>query len=209
MPIILVLLQVLIPVLIRYTRQPKRQSYLPSSLVVCSECMKTLGCLTMVALTPEPSGISRTYRMGSLTGAVRGIIHSFTYVQTFILPALFYFLSNVFSVLGVTQVRSSVFQVMMNARVVLAGLLSVLILKQRITPSEVRAILLIFCGATMLCLEQNESDKKDSNKVVTSLGITYSIIAVIASGSACQKNLYILSLHNYLHNLLDCSFSYS
>lgn len=66
---------------------------------------------------------------------------------------MLYFASNVMSVHALSRLRSYIFTAIMNSRIVFAALLSMVLLNKAIRPEQWRAIIVIFCAATILCLE--------------------------------------------------------
>lgn len=54
---------------------------------------------------------------------------------------------------ALSHLRSSIFSAVMNARIVFAALLSMALLKKRVSGEQWRAIFIIVCAASILCLE--------------------------------------------------------
>jgi threonine/homoserine efflux transporter RhtA len=54
---------------------------------------------------------------------------------------------------ALSHLRSYIFTAVMNARIVFAALLSMLLLDRRVSGEQWRAIVIIVCAATVLCLE--------------------------------------------------------
>jgi drug/metabolite transporter (DMT)-like permease len=73
--------------------------------------------------------------------------------RSLFIPAMLYFIANVASVYALSSVRSYIFSAIMNARIVFAAFLSLILLRKVVTPDQWRAIIIIFCSATLLCLE--------------------------------------------------------
>lgn len=70
-----------------------------------------------------------------------------------LLPAALYFASNLTAMHALSHLRSSIFSAVMNARIVFAALLSMALLKKRVSGEQWRAIVIIVCAASILCLE--------------------------------------------------------
>jgi drug/metabolite transporter (DMT)-like permease len=75
-----------------------------------------------------------------------------------VLPALFYFLSNVLALLALSHLRSSVFSAIMNSRIIFVAFFSISLLHKHLNGGQWRAILILGCAATMLCLEDVKMD---------------------------------------------------
>ena len=73
---------------------------------------------------------------------------------------MLYFASNVTCIYALSYVRSYIFTAIMNSRIVFAALLSFLLLKKTITTEQWRAVVIIFCSATVLCLEDVQVSKE-------------------------------------------------
>lgn len=69
------------------------------------------------------------------------------------LPAMLYFVANVTAIHALSHVRSYIFAAIMNSRIVFAALLSVALLNKSLSAEQWRALVMIFCAATVLCLE--------------------------------------------------------
>lgn len=75
--------------------------------------------------------------------------------RAFIFPAVFYFAANVISIYALSHLRSYVFAVIMNFRIVIALLLSSLMIANKVVTSDHwRAVIIICCAATILCLDK-------------------------------------------------------
>lgn len=79
--------------------------------------------------------------------------HFFRINSALLLPAALYFASNLTAMHALSHLRSSIFSAVMNARIVFAALLSMALLKKRVSVEQWRAIVIIVCAASILCLE--------------------------------------------------------
>lgn len=73
--------------------------------------------------------------------------------RALLVPAMLYFASNVTSIYALSYVRSYIFTAIMDSRIVLAAILSVVILNKTLSAEQSGAVVIIFCAATALCLE--------------------------------------------------------
>lgn len=105
--------------------------------------------------------------------------------STLLLPALLYFASNVTAMHALSHLRSYIFTAIMNSRIVFAALLSVLLLRKSINPEQWRAIVIIFCSATVLCLEDMKVDEEEGSVTWTeeSFGMLIAINTALVSAA--------------------------
>jgi UDP-sugar transporter A1/2/3 len=97
---------------------------------------------------------------------------------------------------ALSHLRSSIFTAIMNSRIVFAALLSVLVLRKSINPEQWRAIVVIFCSATVLCLEDMKMDEEGGSVTWTeeSFGM------LIAVGTALVSAAGGVLVEKYLSN---------
>ncbi len=161
LPLSVLFLQTTMPLLIRHTRKPSADGspqYHPASVTLLAELVK---CLTAFAF------ICRITRRQRPTASVRDTVKEagqrFTRaiwrMSALLLPAMLYFASNVTAMHALSHLRSYIFTAIMNSRIVFAALLSMLLLHKSINADQWRAILIIFCAATVLCLEDVQTSQ--------------------------------------------------
>jgi len=80
--------------------------------------------------------------------------------STLLVPALMYFISNVTAMHALSHMRSYIFTAIMNLRIIFAALFSKILLHKSIKTGQWRAITVIFCAATALCLEDMKTDEE-------------------------------------------------
>jgi hypothetical protein len=78
-----------------------------------------------------------------------------------------YFISNVMAMHALSHLRSYIFTAIMNLRIVFAALLSTILLRKSIKVDQWRAITIISCAATALCLEDMKADDTGGDSVWT------------------------------------------
>jgi len=107
------------------------------------------------------------------------------HISTLLLPALLYFASNVTAMHALSHLRSYIFTAIMNSRIVFAALLSVLVLRKSINPEQWRAIVIIFCSATVLCLEDMKVDEEGGSVTWTeeSFGMLIAVNTALVSAA--------------------------
>lgn len=107
------------------------------------------------------------------------------HISTLLLPALLYFASNVTAMHALSHLRSYIFTAIMNSRIVFAALLSVLVLRKSINTKQWRAIVIIFCSATVLCLEDMKVDEEGGSLTWTeeSFGMLIAVNTALVSAA--------------------------
>jgi hypothetical protein len=107
------------------------------------------------------------------------------------LPALFYFLSNVLALLALSHLRSSVFSAIMNSRIIFVAFFSISLLHKHLNGGQWRAILILGCAATMLCLEDVKMDNNftlHQESIGMFLAVATALISAVA-GMLAEKYL--------------------
>jgi len=106
-----------------------------------------------------------------------------------------YFISNVTAMHALSYLRSYIFTAIMNLRIVFAALLSMILLRKSISADQWRAITVIFCAATVLCLEDMEADEEGGSglaRTEESYGMLIAVGAALVSaagGALVEKYL--------------------
>jgi hypothetical protein len=178
LPLGVLILQTAIPIMIRMSRSMRAadaQSYNPGSLTFMAEvlkCSASMGFMYAGTLASEPpaSTLGQAYTVTfqrfrrasvELRWVVaptrltrwRGLADDSGLDSPLFIPAALYFLGNVSGVYALSNIRSYIFSAIMNARIVFAALLSLVVLRKVVTSEQWRAIVVIFCAATSLCME--------------------------------------------------------
>lgn len=112
------------------------------------------------------------------------------YLRALLLPALLYFASNVTAMHALSHLRSYIFTAIMNSRIVFAALLSMTLLNKSISGEQWRAIIIIFCAATVLCLEDMQvNDNYTVNEESIGMLIAVGTAVVSAAGGVLVEKL--------------------
>jgi drug/metabolite transporter (DMT)-like permease len=109
---------------------------------------------------------------------------SLTIYSGLLLPSALYFVANITAIHALSHVRSYIFTAIMNARIVVAALLSTCLLNKSINGEQWRAILIIFCAATMLCLEDMQKNNLEGSSTWKAEAFGMMIALSTASASA-------------------------
>lgn len=168
-------LQTCIPLLIRHTRKqdPTAQTpvvlYHPASVTLFAEVTKCLGaflCMyreTREALQRQQQQQQHRGPAPSVQRALvetgRRFLAAVWRLSALLLPAAMYFASNLTAMHALSHLRSYIFTAVMNARIVFAALLSMLLMNKRVSGEQWRAIIIIVCAATVLCLEDAQTSE--------------------------------------------------
>ena len=86
---------------------------------------------------------------------------------------------------ALSHLRSYIFTAIMNSRLVFAALLSVVVLRKSINPEQWRALVIIFCSATVLCLEDMKVDEEGGSVTWTeeSIGMLIAVNTALVSAA--------------------------
>lgn len=145
--------------------------------------------------------IYRTTRRQRSTATVRDMlaetsqrfIRAIWHLSVLLLPAMLYFASNVTAMHALSHLRSYIFTAIMNSRIVFAALLSMVLLRKSINAEQWRAITIVCCAASVLCLED----------VQTSEGFSWTdetFGMFIALGAACVSSAGGVLVEKYLNH---------
>lgn len=85
----------------------------------------------------------------------------FISTRPLLLPAMLYFMSNVMAMYSLGYLRSYIFAAIMNLRIVVAAILSVVLLQRDIIGTQWHAIINVSCAATLLCIKNDEPLRGD------------------------------------------------
>lgn len=109
------------------------------------------------------------------------------YQRALLLPALLYFVSNVLTIYSLSHLRSYIFTAIMNTRIVIAASLSLLLLEKSINGEQWRAILIVFCAATVLCLEDVHIDRDHAVDETVGMATALGAATVSAAGGILME----------------------
>ena len=143
--------------------------------------------------SPTSTGSGSGSNNGIITAAIEVPTRFFKatwYLRASVLPALLYFASNVTAMHALSHLRSYIFTAIMNSRIVFAALLSMTLLNKRISGEQWRAIIIIFCAATVLCLEDMQvNDDYTVNEESIGMLIAVGTAVVSAAGGVLVEKL--------------------
>jgi len=156
-------------------------SYHPASVTLVADAVKGLGALVLLLVAAwQRPGATVAKAIAQTPGC---FARAFVTQAALVLPALFYFLSNVLALHALSHLRSSVFSAIMNSRIIFAASFSMPLLHKHVNGGQWRAILILVCAATMLCLEDVEMD---SNFTLhhESIGVSLAMATALVSAAA-------------------------
>ena len=200
LPMSLLLLQAVVPLVTRFSQKTsprllpsslsgegfkdmtdEASSYHPASVTLVADAVKFLGALALLLVAAwQRPGATVAKAIAQTPGC---FARAFVTQAALVLPALFYFLSNVLALHALSHLRSSVFSAIMNSRIIFAASFSMPLLHKHVNGGQWRAILILVCAATMLCLEDVEMD---SNFTLhhESIGVSLAMATALVSAAA-------------------------
>lgn len=207
LPMSMVLLQAIVPLVLRTSHKTgpellpsslsgegfkdmtEASSYHPASMTLLAEGVEWLGTLAflLVAAWRRPGATVVTAIVQTPGCVGRAVVTQ----AALVLPALFYFLSNVLALHALSQLRSSVFSAIMNSRIIFAAFFSIPVLHKHLNGGQWRAILILVCAAAMLCLDDHHDDSNftlHQESIGMFLAVATALVSAVA-GMLAEKCL--------------------
>ena len=208
LPMSLLLLQAVVPLVTRFSQKTsprllpsslsgegfkdmtdEASSYHPASVTLVADAVKGLGALVLLLVAAwQRPGATVAKAIAQTPGCfARAVVTQ----AALVLPALFYFFSNVLALHALSHLRSSVFSAIMNSRIIFAASFSMPLLHKHVNGGQWRAILILVCAATMLCLEDVKMDSNftlHQESIGVSLAMATALVSAVA-GMLAEKYL--------------------
>jgi hypothetical protein len=122
-----------------------------ASVTLLAESIKGLVALAFMAMTAWQRPGATVLKVATETPA--RFAWAASKEAVLILPAMLYFISKVLVRLAASRMRSAHYLVIMNSRIILAAIFSAVLLPRHINGEQWRAIVVVVCAAMWLCLE--------------------------------------------------------
>ncbi|KAL0081837.1 UDP-galactose transporter [Phycomyces blakesleeanus] len=140
----------------RYTRAsvPEDKRYLASTAVVMSEVAKSLACMIVLYLAPQPHlrSISRLFQMLN-----RELIVNWRESAKLAFPAILYLIQNNLQYVAATNLDAATFQVTYQLKILTTAFFSVVILHRSLSRTKWIALALLTLGIGLVVLPKDAS----------------------------------------------------
>ncbi|CAH8493811.1 unnamed protein product [Heterobilharzia americana] len=158
----------------RHARSRTTEVFIPSSMVIMSECLKLLTCLCVLSITGD---LKRTFRLLQR--------NPLDVSMTFI-PAIIYVIQNRLLIAALSNLDAVTFQVAYQLKLFTTALFSMLILRKPVSGMQWFALVLLFIGVAVV--ESPANTSKSAQPPVAHnppFGLFCVVCASILSGLGC------------------------
>ncbi|XP_018652402.1 putative sugar transporter [Schistosoma mansoni] len=171
---ILVFQNLLYILCMRHARSRTTEMFNSSSMVIMSECLKFLTCVSVLSIT------------GDLKKCLKLIQHNPLDVLMTFIPAIIYVIQNRLLITALSNLDAVTFQVAYQLKLFTTALFSMLILRKPVSKMQWFALILLFIGVATVESPVN-SNKTNHPPIAYNppLGLFCAVCASILSGLAC------------------------
>lgn len=174
---ILVVQNALMVLSTRYSRTIPGDMYITTTAVVVAEVMKLLTCLVIL-------GFEHGLSLGSFLW--QQMVVQYTECLKLAVPALLYTAQNNLLYVAIGNLNAATFQVTYQLKILTTAIFSVFLLNKSLNRLQWFALLMLFCGVSIVQVEQQSENSTNSQHIAQNqlYGLTAVVVACLSSGFA-------------------------